>query len=205
MNGRGRRGLGDYPQNPNYRVGNDPYGTAGVKGPVAAPTEVSQETQDNLFSLMQILQRLPTEIWYAGRRQLFLSQQPRDGRPFITSLGDTSIAAGATSTIATFTAPENYAGAMERIELFCYQPGGYANLTWSLQIDGVPYKGFVNFPANDAHRDFDLILPISSKSTIQLQATNGGGVALDVHGVISGWTEFLSAEKGFDKLSGLSA
>ena len=203
LQGHGLGGMGDpNSADPLYQaiipsIGPGNPGGFVPGGPVIAPIvpPFNPETPPNV-ELVRLLGDLPLSLLRAIRTQLIA--EPREIVPFV--LGGASTSVAASSSIITFTVPQNYVGFLKKIGLATIAQGGAPDITWSLLINNAvhPYFSNLGFYASYLNPMLDFPMEITSGKRLILRATNtNAGGPLDVTGILAGWLERMSDSKPY--------
>jgi hypothetical protein len=189
--------LGDYAAELPNRIlvtgGNE------ERGPITSPTIPAPGPTDAISLLTDIrdlLQRLPTALSDEFRTRFIM--EPRESVAFNAPGGNTSVPAGTAVAICSQQVAENFSGFLTRVGVSA-APGQLPQITWQIRINGSVHPNFANrvFTSSNISNPFPFALELVQKSTVQLVAINVGPGAVDVAGVLIGWTEFLSTFKRY--------
>ena len=189
--------LGDYPAELGNRILVTDDGS--VKGPVTSPTIPAPGPTDAvslLTSIRDLLQRMPAALSDEFRTRFIM--EPREAVAFIAPSVNTSVAAGQALAVCSQQVAENFSGFLTHVGIFA-AAGQLPQITWQIRINGSVHPNFANriFTASNISNPFPFALELVQKSTVQLVAINAGPGAVDVAGVMVGWTEFLSTYKRY--------
>jgi hypothetical protein len=213
---RGPRPLGDLPADLTYRVlstkggaGQEGGAADGQWGPVTAPVLPGEQPETELSLLREIrdlLLHLPEATLLTMRTQLVLA--PREAVSFIALSGTVNIVPGAAAVVVTQAIPPRSAGFLTKVGVNVLGAGNFPDISWQIRQGGTVHNEFSNriYSAANLNTPDDFILELVQGRTLELIATNAGGVPIDVQGKLVGWMEFLTDNKpyGGASMSGIA-
>jgi len=199
---RGQRGLADYESDLYNRV-LPPTGDANAKGGGIMPIQPAAVasgtlTQEQMIQeIVALLQTMPAAMSLNFRQNFAV--EPRERLPFIATAAPTTLGAGATATIVSQLVDEKFGGMLTNIGVGVEPPGSFSSIKWYLKVNGSTHPKFSGliFNANTLATPLLFSFEICSSRTVELVAENVGLGAINVSGLLVGWTEFLSENKGY--------
>jgi hypothetical protein len=192
--------MGDYPAELPNRV----LTTKGIEqlGPVTAPT-VAPPANDQLLATIQemrdLLIRLPQALSMEARTRFIV--QPRESVSFIQPSDVISVPAGTAVAICTVQINPMFAGFLTGVGVSA-AAGNLPNLTWQIRINGAIHpkfgtNGSAIFAASNLATPLPFAFELIQNTQVSLVVLNSAGAAIDVAGVLVGWSEFLSTFKRY--------
>ncbi len=171
-----------------------PSGVPSPRGPVISPItrpDIPMDQVQALKYIANLLETLPYRIIDELRKQT--SVHPRSQKPFVAPGLVTSIAAGDTIVLASFTAGSKDAGFLTHVGLASVPPASMPNLEWSIAMNGARNPSFASrrFPEPIYSPPLPVEIEIASSRKVELIVKNTSAAAINVYAVLVGWTEFL--------------
>jgi hypothetical protein len=169
---QGMGGMGDLPEYMPYRTLRKQ-----AVGPLNAPSEISDNCLQYLCYLMERM--LKKFAWY-----------PRNGFSFIATSGPgIAVPAGGTSTIVTFSVPQDKKGVLMKVGWDCNPAPAFNAVVWSLLINGAahPYFNNLTLAASNLSNADEFVVPLGFGTTVQLVATNANLGAVTLNGIMRGF------------------
>lgn len=189
--------LGDYPA----ALPNQVVVTQGLeeKGPLTSPTilpPASMDIAQILSDMRDLLTRMPAALSDEFRTRFVV--QPRESVPFAVPSGPITVAPAASVAIVQVKVNERYCGYLTGIGIGGSAPT-LANVKWQIRIGNMISPKFNNviFAASNLATPLPFTSEVTQNSLLQLVATNGNPGAVDLSGVLVGWTEFMSTNKQY--------
>ncbi len=171
--------------------------TGPLVGPVATPN-AAQPPAENLDKIAQLLRDMPMQLVQFFRKYYVV--QPREALPFVAvpSSNPVAIPPSSSATLCSYTVPDKFAGYLTGIGVQVGTPG--ANVTFTLQINGIPHPTFINQAI--IHDCLDTPIPfvyeVTTGKLLELVINNNETAAtIYVSGILEGWTEFLTDNKNY--------
>lgn len=191
-----KQGMGDFPASLPYEVRET--GNRQDLGPLSTPIIPGDEVNDKVASLddiLAVLKALPWMNWNEYRKQMM--QPGRDALWFTEVIPNQVVAAGTTNTVATITVPEAFAGAIELVGTNIDPQTSYADLNWSILVNGAVHPGFNNLqlPFDTLGDPLKFRLELTQKTVVNLLVKNTSAVDIYVSGILIGWQEALNETK----------
>lgn len=204
MNGLGKfRGglpgaLGDYPADLPNRILMTKGETQG--GPLSFPAieaPLPDTEKSYLRQITELLERMPQALSDEFRTRFVIT--PREAISFIAPGGTTTIAPGAAVAIVAQLVAEQFAGFVTHVGVNVVPAGAFATVIWQIRINGAIHPLFFDriFAATTLSTPIPFPFELTQNRTVQLVAINTGAVAVDVAGVLVGWTEYLTTGKRY--------
>jgi hypothetical protein len=192
--------LGDYPAELPNRV----LTTKGVEqlGPITAPTVAPPADDQLLAAILEIrnlLTRMPQSLSMEARTRFVV--QPRESVSFITPSDVVSVPPGAAVAVCTQQIDQMFSGFLTEVGVSA-APGNLPLITWQIRINGAVHPKFGNngnaiFSASTVATPLPFVFELIQNTQVSLVAINNGGAAIDVAGILIGWSEFLSTFKRY--------
>lgn len=189
--------MGDYPAELPNRI----LTTKGVEqlGPITAPTVAPANSDDLLQQIRDLLLRMPQSLSMEARTRFPV--QPRESVSFINPSDVINVPAGTAVAICTQQIDQMFSGFLTHVGVAA-APGNLPFITWQIRINGAVHPKFgVNgnaiFSAPTLSTPLPFLFELIQNTQVSLVAINNGVGAIDVSGILLGWSEFLSTFKTF--------
>lgn len=174
----------------------------GPRGPLTSPTVAPAAATDEISLLMQIrdlLSRMPVSLSDEFRTRFIV--QPRESVSFIVPGTNLALPAdGQPYAIAAFQMNQGFTGFLTHVGVNVSPSGGFPGITWQIRVNNNIHPNFANrvFSASTIATPIPFAFELVQSRTVQLVAINAiGGGAVDVAGVLVGWTEFMADYKRY--------
>ena len=123
--------------------------------------------------------------------------RPRESISFVTPSSSVSVPAGTAVAVVSQTIQERFTGFLTDVGVATIPEASASDIIWQIRIGGHVHPEFANrvFFQNNLTDLFPFYFELTQARTLELVAINTAGVAIDVAGVLAGYTEYMSDYK----------